>query len=57
MNPSSRFVRVQCRDCGSEQVVFGKASTAVKCLVCEKQVTVPGGGKCKIKGKVLEVLS
>ena len=53
----SRFVRVKCPDCKNEQIIFGKASTPVKCLVCEKIIAEPSGGKAKIKAKVEEVLT
>ncbi len=53
--PSSKFVKVRCR-CKNEQIIFGKASTEVKCLVCGQIVSAPMGGKANIKAKVLEVL-
>jgi small subunit ribosomal protein S27e len=54
--PSSKFVKVRCAKCKNEQIVFGKASTAIKCLVCEKFITEPTGGKAKFKARVLEVM-
>ncbi len=55
-NPKSKFVKVKCEGCKNEQIIFGKSSTAIKCLVCSKVVAEPTGGKIKIKGKILEVL-
>lgn len=52
----SKFVRVKCSKCGNEQIIFGKATTLVRCLKCKTQLTKPTGGKAKIKAKVLEVL-
>lgn len=52
----SRFVKVVCPKCGSEQIVFGKASTKVQCLKCGRILIEPTGGKVRIKAKVLEVL-
>ncbi|MCD6546980.1 MAG: 30S ribosomal protein S27e, partial [Nanoarchaeota archaeon] len=40
----------------NEQIVFGKASTVVKCLVCGNVLATPTGGKAKLKARVLEVL-
>ncbi|NYZ79648.1 30S ribosomal protein S27e, partial [Candidatus Micrarchaeota archaeon] len=31
--PKSKFLRVKCDDCGSEQVTFSAASHDVNCLV------------------------
>jgi len=54
--PISKFVKVRCPKCKNEQVIFGKSSTEVKCLVCEKVLAKPTGGKSKIKVRILEVL-
>jgi small subunit ribosomal protein S27e len=51
----SRFLRVKC-DCGSEQNVFGNATSKVECLQCRKPLAVPCGGRVKILGKVVKVL-
>ena len=52
----SKFVKVRCAKCKNEQIVFGNASTPVFCLVCNKDVAHPTGGKAKISARVLEVL-
>lgn len=52
----SRFLKVKCNDCGNEQVIFGCAASTIKCLVCEKVLAVPTGGKTAIKTEILEVL-
>jgi len=54
--PSSKFVKVRCPKCKNEQIIFGKASTEVRCLVCDKVLAEPIGGKSKIKSRILEVL-
>ena len=56
MEPSSRFVKVRCSKCKNEQIIFGKPSTKVSCLVCSSVLAEPSGGKGKIKARVLEVL-
>lgn len=53
----SKFIRVRCPKCENEQVIFGKSSTKIKCLKCEKILTEPTGGKAKIRCRVLEVLN
>jgi len=52
----SKFIRIRCLKCRNEQVVFGKPSSKVKCLVCEKVLVEPTGGKGIVKASILEVL-
>ncbi|MHA1733043.1 MAG: 30S ribosomal protein S27e [Promethearchaeota archaeon] len=54
--PRSRFLRVKCLDCDNEQIIFGCATTEVKCLVCGKVLLQSTGGKAKILTKILNVL-
>lgn len=54
--PTSKFIKVRCNKCKNEQIIFGKPSTLIKCLVCEKALAEPQGGKAKIKAQILEVL-
>ena len=54
--PTSKFVKIRCPKCKNEQVMFGKASSTVKCLVCGKILAEPKGGKAKVKAIILEVL-
>jgi small subunit ribosomal protein S27e len=52
----SRFIRVKCRDCSNEQVIFDRASTVIKCMVCGSTLAEPRGGKAEIRAEVLGVL-
>ena len=54
--PSSRFVKLRCQKCKNEQIIFGKATTEVKCLVGNQIIASPSGGKAKIKARILEIL-
>lgn len=54
--PKSRFLRVKCSDCGNEQVMFGSATTVVKCMVCGRTLSESRGGKAKILTKIVAVL-
>ncbi len=54
--PVSKFVKIRCPKCKNEQVSFGKSSRVVKCLVCQKVLVEPTGGKSRIKARILEVL-
>ena len=54
--PKSKFVKVRCPKCKNEQIIFGNASSVVRCLVCNKEVAYPPGGKSKISARVLDGL-
>jgi small subunit ribosomal protein S27e len=54
--PKSKFLKVKCEDCGSEQVVFSNPAMDVKCLVCGKDLVKPGASKPKILTKKIKVL-
>ena len=54
--PTSKFIKVRCPKCKNEQIIFGKASSEVICLVCGKTLAEPTGGKSKVKARILEVL-
>ena len=54
--PKSKFIKLRCPKCKNEQIVFGKSASKVKCLVCNKTLAEPTGGKTRVKARVLEVL-
>ncbi len=56
MKQEGKFLRVKCTKCKSSQIIFGKASTRVKCLDCGKTIAEPSSGKAKIRARVEEVL-
>ncbi len=45
-----RFLRVTCKDCGNETVIFERASTSIDCGVCGAVLAQPAGGKAKLVG-------
>lgn len=53
---TSKFIKIRCPKCKNEQIMFGKASTVISCLVCSIVLAEPTGGKSRVKGRVLEVL-
>ncbi|MBT3298131.1 30S ribosomal protein S27e [archaeon] len=53
----SKFIKVRCPKCKNEQIIFGNSSNIVNCLVCDKELVYPTGGKSKISARVLEILS
>lgn len=56
MNPKSKFIKVRCKKCKNEQIIFEKPSTEVKCLVCGETLALPTGGKARLQTNVLEII-
>ena len=54
--PTSKFIKIRCPKCKNEQIIFGKSSSEVKCLVCGKSLAEATGGKTRVKARILEVL-
>ena len=56
-HPVTKFLKVKCSSCNNEQIIFDSAKIVVKCDVCSEDLAQPRGGKAKILGEILEVLS
>lgn len=54
--PKSKFLKVKCKKCKNEQILFNRAATVVKCLVCESVLAQPKGGLADIQVPVVEVM-
>lgn len=50
------FYRVVCPECEHEQVVYGKAASAVECADCGATLATPTGGKAAFTGEVAETV-
>ena len=46
------FIKVKCK-CKNEQVIFKRASTLVKCLVCNEVLAHPTGGIAEVKAEII----
>jgi small subunit ribosomal protein S27e len=55
--PQSKFVKVLCKKCKNEQIIFNKPSTIVRCVKCNEVLAVPTGGKAEANVRVLRFLS
>jgi len=55
--PKSKFLKIRCPRCNNPQLVFGKASTIIKCNECNKLLVKPTGGKVKVKARITRVMS
>lgn len=49
----SKFLKVKCPDCQSEQVTFNRATVKVHCQVCGATLVEPSGGLAVLKGEVV----
>lgn len=54
--PTSKFLKVVCPKCKNEQIIFNRATSDVKCLVCGNILAESTGGMAKIKSKIIKVL-
>ncbi len=54
---SGKFLKVSCRDCSSESIIFSRATIPIACAVCGATMTNPSGGKAQLVGcSVVEIL-
>jgi small subunit ribosomal protein S27e len=53
----SKFIKVRCKKCKNEQIIFEKSSSEIRCLVCKEILSTPTGGKSKVTSKVLEIIN
>ena len=52
-----KFIKIVCKKCGEERIIFSCATTKVRCPGCGEMQNVPKGGKCEIvNSKVEKVL-
>jgi len=51
---AGEFVKVKCKECKNEQVIFSKPSSDVKCLVCGALLSAKTGGKGNVGTKVID---
>ena len=51
--PNSKFLKVNCKECEQENIVYSHATTAIMCKSCGNIITKPTGSKARIMGKNL----
>jgi len=47
-NANAKFIKVICKQCEAENVLFSRATIRVRCPDCGAMQTAPKGGKCKL---------
>ena len=50
----NQFVKVKCKKCKNEQIIFERISRDVECLVCNELLAKSTGGKSKFLGTVIK---
>ena len=54
---SAKFLKVNCKDCGNETIIFSRASSVISCSVCGSTLAKTKGGKAYLVGSsVVEIL-
>ncbi len=53
---SGKFLKVKCRKCKNEQVIFEKPSMKVRCTKCNEVIALPTGGKADIRTTITGVV-
>ena len=51
------FLKVICLDCDNEQIIFDRAASDVKCIICGKTLVKSRGAKAKIMAHIDKVLN
>jgi small subunit ribosomal protein S27e len=54
--PSSQFLRVRCKSCESEQIVFSHTTHDISCKTCGESLAEAKGGKARINGTIIAYL-
>jgi len=49
----TQFLKIKCKDCENEQMVFAKAATKVPCQACGATLAEPRGGNALLLGEVV----
>ena len=52
LKPSSKFLKVNCNECGELQIIYSRVSTKIACNSCGNTISEPTGSKAQINGKV-----
>ena len=54
---AKHFIKVTCKDCGSEAILYSRSTSVIPCTVCGATLSIPSGGKADLVGcTVIEAL-
>jgi small subunit ribosomal protein S27e len=52
--PGSKFISVQCPQCGEKRIIFSHSTTDINCKSCGQIMAKKTGSKASIIGKIVE---
>ena len=50
---NDHFVKIKCKNCGNEQMVFARVSSQVTCNICGSTLAKPSGGLLLTSGELI----
>ncbi len=54
-NSAGKFLKIVCPRCSSNQIVFGKAASLIKCKNCNRLLMKTTGGKSRIRAHIKQI--
>ncbi|EQB74538.1 MAG: hypothetical protein AMDU4_FER2C00005G0036 [Ferroplasma sp. Type II] len=50
----NNFLKIKCKSCGNEQIVYSKISSVVVCNICGSTIAKPTGSTLATSGEFVE---
>ncbi len=50
----NNFLKIKCKDCGNEQIIYSKVSSVVICNICGSTIAKPTGSTLATSGELIE---
>ncbi|AGO60741.1 MULTISPECIES: 30S ribosomal protein S27e [Ferroplasma] len=50
----NNFLKIKCKDCGNEQIIYSKVSSVVVCNICGSTIAKPTGSTLATSGELVE---
>ncbi len=55
-NVGNNFLKIRCKSCGNEQIIYSKISSVVVCNICGSTLAKPTGATLSTAGELVEKL-
>ncbi|MEM0139004.1 MAG: 30S ribosomal protein S27e [Ferroplasma sp.] len=56
-NVGNNFLKIKCKSCGNEQIIYSKISSTVVCNICGATMAKPTGATLATSGELVEKLN
>ncbi len=53
-NVGNNFLKIKCKNCGNEQIIYSKISSTVTCSICGSVIAKPTGATLATSGELIE---